>query len=47
MMKLLPLHEDPRAEMERAVCAAEDFHAAVRGWIGLAPGDPARLRFAS
>ena len=37
--------DDLRAE--RAVCAAEDFHAAVRGWIGLAPGDPARLRFAS
>ena len=37
--------DDLRAE--RALCAAEDFHSAVRGWIGLAPGDPARLRFAS
>ena len=37
--------DDQRAEL--AVCAAEDFHAAVRDRIGLAPGDASRLRFAS
>jgi hypothetical protein len=37
--------DDLRAE--RVVCAAEDFHAAVRSWIGLAPGDTSQLRFAS
>ena len=37
--------DDRRAE--RAVCAAEDFHGAVRDWLGLAPGDASQLRFAS
>lgn len=37
--------DDDRAE--RAVVAAEGFHAAVRIRLGLAPGDAAALRFAS